>query len=201
MLFAASGLIGRPVAASDGRIGAVGDFLVDDRRWDVRWVVVDTGQWLPGRKILIHPSAVAPIRLPPKPALPMLSFGDEMAVSVNLTVREVEASPDAREDEPVTEELERRLFDHYGWDPSWSALASLNEPAILAEGEAPDATAAIGASAAPRPSRGSPSTARTGRSGRSTTCCSTTSAGRSAISSWRRAAGCTESWSRFQSTR
>jgi PRC-barrel domain len=133
MLFAASGLIGRPVAASDGRIGAVRDFLVDDGRWDVRWMVVDTGQWMPGRRVLIHPSAVAPIRLPPKPALPMLTFGDEMAVSVNLTVREVEAGPDARDDEPVTEDLERRLFDHYGWDPSWSALASLNEPAILAE--------------------------------------------------------------------
>ena len=121
MLFAASALIGRPVAASDGRIGAVKDFLLDDRRWRVRWMVVDTGQWLPGRKVLIHPSAIAPIQLPPRPALPMLSFGDEMAVAVNLTTQQVEASPDAREDEPVTEDLEQRLLDHYGWDPFSSA--------------------------------------------------------------------------------
>ena len=55
MLFAASGLIGCAVAASDGRVGAVKDFLFDDRSWNVRWMVVDTGHWLPGRKVLIHP--------------------------------------------------------------------------------------------------------------------------------------------------
>ena len=123
MLFAANGLIGRPVAASDGRIGAVKDFLLDDRR-KVRWMVVDTGQWLPGRKVLIHPSAIVPIHLPPRPAIPMLSFGDPLEVSVNLTVRQVEASPDAGVDQPVTDELERRLFDHYRWDPFWSAADS-----------------------------------------------------------------------------
>jgi hypothetical protein len=122
MLFAASGLIGCPVAASDGRIGAVEDFLLDGKRWAVRWMVVDTGEWLPGRKVLIHPSAIAPIQLPPRPAFPMLTFGGEMAVSVNLTVRQVEASPDARKDEPVSAEMEQRLLDHYGWDPFWSAL-------------------------------------------------------------------------------
>ena len=122
MLFAASGLIGCSVAARDGRIGAVKDFLLDGRRWAVRWMVVDTGDWLPGRKVLIHPSAVAPIQLPPKPAFPMLTFGGEMAVSVNLSVRQVEASPDAREDEPVSAQLEQRLLDHYGWDPFWSDL-------------------------------------------------------------------------------
>ncbi len=121
MLFAASGLIGRAVAASDGRIGAVKDFLFDDRSWRIRWMVVDTGHWLRGRKVLIHPSAIAPIALPPRPALPMLTFGDQMAVSVNLTTRLVEASPDARADEPVTERLEHRLYQHYGWDPFWGA--------------------------------------------------------------------------------
>ena len=121
MLFAASGLIGRPVDASDGRIGAVRDFLLDQRGWAVRWMVVDPGPRLPGRKVLIHPSAVAPIHLPPRPAFPMLSFGEEMAVSVGLTLRQVEGGPDAREDEPLTGQLEQRLFDHFGWDPFWSA--------------------------------------------------------------------------------
>ena len=63
-------------------------------------MVVDPGPRLPGRKVLIHPSAVAPIRLPPRPAFPMLSFGEDMAVSVNLTLRQVEGSPEAREDDP-----------------------------------------------------------------------------------------------------
>ncbi|RBP08642.1 PRC-barrel domain protein [Roseiarcus fermentans] len=131
MLFAAASLIGCPVAASDGRIGAVEDFLLDDRRWTVRWLVVDTGDWLPGRKVLIHPSAVAPIRLPPRPAFPMLAVGEQMALPVNLTRAQVEASPEAAADEPVTEDMEQRLFDHYGWDPFFSAPQLGGEPAIL----------------------------------------------------------------------
>ena len=121
MLFAANGLIGRPVAASDGRIGHVKDYLFDDQTWRVRWMVVDTGHWLPGRKALIHPSAIGPLQLPPRPAIPMLSFGAEMSVSVNLTTRQIEASPEAGEDEPVTEQMQQRLYEYYGWDPFWGA--------------------------------------------------------------------------------
>lgn len=140
MLFAAAGLIGSAVAASDGAIGAVRDFLIDDRRWTVRWLVVDTGDWLPGRKVLIHPSAVAPIRLPPRPALPMLAVGERMALPVALTRAQVEASPEAASDEPVTAEMEQRLFDHYGWDPFFGASQLGGEPAVLrpAEGRAGD---------------------------------------------------------------
>jgi sporulation protein YlmC with PRC-barrel domain len=125
MLFAASGLIGRSVAANNGaRIGAVKDFLLDDRRWVVRWLVVEASHWLPGRKVLIHPSAVAPIYLPPKPQFPFLSAGEQMAVSVNVTAQQVEGSPDVGADESVTDELEQRHFAYYGWDPSWGASQS-----------------------------------------------------------------------------
>ena len=142
MLFAASGLIGRPVAVSDGRVGAVKDFLFDDRGWRIRWMVVDTGHWLPGRKVLIHPSAIAPIRLPPRPALPMLSFGESMEVSVNLSLNQVEASPDAAEDEPVTGQFEQRLYDYYGWDPFWGA-SSFGGEGVVAD---PSGAAAPGRS-------------------------------------------------------
>ncbi|HXZ17976.1 MAG TPA: PRC-barrel domain-containing protein [Roseiarcus sp.] len=144
MLFAASGLVGRPVAARDSRIGAVKDFLIDDRAWTVRWMVVDTGHWLPGRKILVHPSAVAPIHLPERPAIPMLSMGQTMTIEVNLTVHEVQAGPDAGADEPVTAELERRCFDHYGWDPFWSA-PGLGEPLRPAAREVAPEVASEGA--------------------------------------------------------
>ena len=78
MLFAVNGLIGCPVEASDGDIGAVKDFLFDDRSWKIRWMTVDTGHWLPGRQVLIHPSAIAPLELPPKPALPMMTGGQTL---------------------------------------------------------------------------------------------------------------------------
>ncbi len=119
MLFATNGIIGFPVVASDGRIGSLKDLLVDERRLRVRWMVVDTGDWLPGRNILIHPLAVQRLRLPEKPAFPMLDSGTRLVVSVNLTARQIEASPQARQGEPVTDDLENRLFEHYGWNPIW----------------------------------------------------------------------------------
>ncbi len=132
MLFAVSGLQGSPIAASDGRIGAVKDFLFDDRSWKIRWMVVDTGDWLPGRKVLIHPSAIAPLEIPPKPRLPMMSPGDSLEVSVNLTRQQVEASPEAREDDPVTKDMQALLYDYYGFDAGWGAT-NLGENAIVAE--------------------------------------------------------------------
>ena len=70
---------------------AVKDFLFDDQSWKIRWMVVDTGDWLPGRKVLIHPSAIGPLQIPRKPRLPMMSPGDSLEVAVNLTRQQIEA--------------------------------------------------------------------------------------------------------------
>ncbi|NUO09873.1 MAG: hypothetical protein HUU08_14545 [Candidatus Brocadia sp.] len=43
------------IHAIGGEIGHVSDFPVDDNTWIVRYIVVDTGGWLPGKKILIAP--------------------------------------------------------------------------------------------------------------------------------------------------
>ena len=115
MLFAVSGLLGCSVKAGDGPVGSVKDFLFDDQSWKVRWMVVDTGNWLPGRQILIHSSAIAPLdlALPVKRVLPMMSSGDAPVVSIRLTKQQIEASPDARQDEPVTKQMETDLYDHW----------------------------------------------------------------------------------------
>jgi sporulation protein YlmC with PRC-barrel domain len=46
------------VAATDGSLGSVGDVYFDDRSWSVRYLVVDAGNRLPGRRVLVSPSAV-----------------------------------------------------------------------------------------------------------------------------------------------
>jgi hypothetical protein len=46
MLKFSSALRGYAIEASDGKIGTIADFLVDDRTWRTRWLVVDTGTWL-----------------------------------------------------------------------------------------------------------------------------------------------------------
>jgi hypothetical protein len=54
MLCNASVISGYAIAASDDHIGTVSDFLFDD----TSWLVVDTGNWLSGRKVLLPPSVL-----------------------------------------------------------------------------------------------------------------------------------------------
>ncbi len=46
------------IRATDGEIGHVKDFYFDDDAWAIRYLVVDTGRWLPDRKVLITPISV-----------------------------------------------------------------------------------------------------------------------------------------------
>jgi len=123
MLFALNGLFGCQVAAINDGVGTVKDFLFDVQNWKLRWMVMDTGHWLPGRKVLIHPSAIVPLELPPKPALPMVSMGQTLTVLVRLTKQQIEASPEEGEDEPVTRQMQQRLYEYYGLDPLWGGLS------------------------------------------------------------------------------
>ena len=134
MLFAASGLIDCKVNASDGGVGAVNDLLFDDRTWKIRWLTIEAGDWLAGRRVFIHPSALAPITLPAKPTVPMMSPGEALTLTVNLTRSEVEAGPHARVDVPLTRDMEALLYDHYGWDPFWGP--SYFGPAVSTNSEA-----------------------------------------------------------------
>jgi len=43
------------IGATDGDIGQVKDFYFDDDAWVVRYLVVDTGTWLTGRRVLVSP--------------------------------------------------------------------------------------------------------------------------------------------------
>jgi sporulation protein YlmC with PRC-barrel domain len=107
MLMAVSALKGYAIEATDGHIGTVKDVLFDDRTWRVRWLVVDAGTWLTGRKVLLHPSAVTQVDY----------IGQ--ALSVQLTMTQVQDSPNVAQDRPVSQQMETSLYDYYGWDPVW----------------------------------------------------------------------------------
>ena len=55
MLRSAKELRGYAITASDGDIGQVDDLYFDDEAWVMRYLAVDTGTWLPGRRVLISP--------------------------------------------------------------------------------------------------------------------------------------------------
>ncbi len=109
MFWHASAMNGFAIEASDGNIGVVTDILFDDADWLVRWLVVETGTWLSGRKVLLPPSALG-----------QLSAGDHV-VAANLTRQQITDSPDIDTDLPVSRQMETRVYDHYGWSPYWGS--------------------------------------------------------------------------------
>lgn len=52
---------GYAIMATDGEIGSISDFLLDPDGWTIRYIVVDTGNWLPGRQVAIKPAWVSAI--------------------------------------------------------------------------------------------------------------------------------------------
>ena len=53
MLRSLQELLGYELMAQDGEIGKVYDFFISDKDWAIRYLVVDTGLWIFGRKVLI----------------------------------------------------------------------------------------------------------------------------------------------------
>ena len=120
MLQVISPLKGFSIEASDGRIGTVVDFLFDDASWKVRWLVIDCGIWLRGRKALIHPSAISQEDL------------ERQQFVVALTKAQVEGGPELAEDQPVSGQMESQLYDYYGWDPLWGGANLSAIPGAMA---------------------------------------------------------------------
>lgn len=108
MLQKISDLNGYKILATDGALGTVSDVLFDDTSWLVRWLVVDTGNWLSGRKVLLPTSALGHIDT------------DAQSFSVRLTQVQVKDSPDIDQDQPVSRQQEGNVYDYYGWSPYWS---------------------------------------------------------------------------------
>jgi hypothetical protein len=107
MLWNTSVIDGYAIAASDGRLGTVSDFLFDDASWLVRWLVVDTGNWLSGRKVLLPVSVLGHLDKP----------GEQF--SVRLTMQQVKDSPDIDTERPVSRQIETDIYNYYGWTPYW----------------------------------------------------------------------------------
>ncbi len=98
---------GYSIRATDGDIGSIHDFYFDDAIWVVRYMLVDTGKWLPGRKVLLSP---APAGRADRP---------NQAVPVALRRRQVEDSPGIDTDQPISRQQEVELTTHCGWPVYW----------------------------------------------------------------------------------
>ena len=104
---------------TDGIVGHVKDLYFDGSLWQVRYLVVDTGHWLPGKRVLLSPSV---IRQPE---------WQHDKVHVELTKEQVRAAPDIDEHQPVSRQHEIELMQHYGWHPYWAIGLDAAPPVML----------------------------------------------------------------------
>lgn len=100
-------LYGNKLAARDGDIGKVKDFYFDDKTWVIRYVVADTGSWLPGRLVLLSPYAFGELDLPDK------------TLHVRLSKKQIEDSPSLEAHLPVSRQFESEYHSYYAWPPYW----------------------------------------------------------------------------------
>ena len=98
---------GYTIEATDGDVGHVEDFIVQDDVWMIRYAVVDTRNWLPGRKVLVSPLWITGIRW------------DERTVRVDLTREDVKNGPEYDPSQPVNRDYEVRLYDFHGRPKYW----------------------------------------------------------------------------------
>jgi uncharacterized protein YrrD len=103
---------GYRVHATDGEIGHVDDFVIDDENGFIRYIVVETGRWLSGRKVLVIPEWFESIHW------------EERRLYANLPRAEVANSPAYDPKELITREYETRIFENYRRPAYWEIAPS-----------------------------------------------------------------------------
>jgi PRC-barrel domain len=107
MLDKAKTLIGYKLQAIDGELGTVKDFYFDDHSWTIRYLVVDAGEWLLPRQVLISPHALGAVKRA------------ERHIAVDLTMKQVEHSPALNRDKPVSRQFETEYASYFGMPLYW----------------------------------------------------------------------------------
>lgn len=102
--------------AVDGDIGSVDEVYFDDVTWTVRYLVVNTGSWLLGRRVLISPVAAGEIR------------ERDGVLHIQLTREQIRNSPPLSSDKPVSRRYEERYYRYYGWPPYWEPASITGFP-------------------------------------------------------------------------
>ncbi len=95
------------VTASDGDVGHVANFLFDDERWTVRYLIVQTGGFLDGRQVLISPISFREV-----------AWSDQR-FHLALTIDTIRHSPGVNTREPVSRQHEEAYYKYYQYPAYW----------------------------------------------------------------------------------
>lgn len=99
---------GYHIHAIDGDIGHVVDFIIDDKTWAIRYLIIDTQNWFAGKKVLISPKWIDHISW------------EESKVFVNLSCEEIRQAPEYTEEALLTRDYEIQLHKYYIRNVYWS---------------------------------------------------------------------------------
>ena len=105
-LRSANKVTGYHIEATDGDIGHVEDFIIDGETWEIRYIVVDTQNWWPGKKVLVAPQWIGRV-----------SWNDSK-VYVDLSRETIKNGPEFHPD-ALNREYEEKLYDHYKRPKYW----------------------------------------------------------------------------------
>ncbi|MBC8006195.1 MAG: PRC-barrel domain-containing protein [Verrucomicrobia bacterium] len=98
---------GHDIQATDGEIGHVDDFIIDEDTWAIRYLVIDTQNWWTGKKVLVSPRWIRRVSW------------DEQKVYVNLSRDRIKESPEYTDDLLLTRDYETRLHSYYNQSGYW----------------------------------------------------------------------------------
>lgn len=100
-------VIGYNIEATNGNIGHVEDFIIDTENWAIRYLVIDTVNWWPGKKVVVAPQWIKDVSWM------------ESKVYVNLTREHIKNAPEYDPAAIIDREYEDRLYEHYGSPKYW----------------------------------------------------------------------------------
>jgi hypothetical protein len=98
---------GYRIETTDGEIGHLDGYVIDDETWSIRYIEVATRNWLPGKKVLLSPEWIDRV-----------SWLDQ-TLSVGLSTDAIKDAPEYVMSRPLTREYENKLYVHYGQAPYW----------------------------------------------------------------------------------
>ena len=98
---------GYNIQAKDGEIGHVEDFIIDDETWAIRYLIIDTRNWWPGKKVLVSPLWIERVSW------------NEFKVFVSLSRESIKQSPEYSEESLLTRDYETKLHRHYNRQGYW----------------------------------------------------------------------------------
>ena len=99
---------GYSIEATDGEIGHVDDFIIDDETWAIRYLIINTKNWWPGKHVLVAPQWIDRVSWP------------ESKVFTRLTRDAIQQSPEYTEESLLNRDYETILYQHYNRKGYWT---------------------------------------------------------------------------------